>query len=151
MRGGAVAGGAVSELLGPRLRKRDQLLQRCSRQRRVDADRAHVEEIDLTPFLETAKLLYSGPWVAERYQAIRAFIETGPERLLPVIREIIVLPPRRRGIGRKLMQMVQARAPGPVVARCPVAYESNRFWPAVGFVLACQEKGANVWQWQRPA
>ncbi|WP_263378029.1 allophanate hydrolase [Granulicella paludicola] len=32
-------------------------------------------EIDLEPFLETARLLYQGPWVAERYAAIQPFLE----------------------------------------------------------------------------
>ena len=45
--------------------------------------------IDLTPFLEAARLLYEGPWVAERYSAIREFIESRPESLLPVTRQII--------------------------------------------------------------
>jgi len=46
-------------------------------------------EIDLSPFVETARLLYDGPWVAERYAAIRDFIEAKPEALLPVTRAII--------------------------------------------------------------
>lgn len=46
-------------------------------------------EIDLQPFLETARLLYGGPWVAERYAAIREFIDTRPQALFPVTREII--------------------------------------------------------------
>lgn len=45
--------------------------------------------IDFSPFLDTARLLYEGPWVAERYAAIRAFIETKPEALFPVTRQII--------------------------------------------------------------
>lgn len=45
-------------------------------------------EIDFAPFLETARLLYGGPWVAERYHAIRDFIERQPESLFPVTREI---------------------------------------------------------------
>jgi allophanate hydrolase len=44
--------------------------------------------IDLAPFLATAKLLYEGPWVAERYQAIREFFDAQPEALFPVTREI---------------------------------------------------------------
>ena len=32
----------------------------------------------LQPFVETARLLYEGPWVAERYAAIRSFIEKIP-------------------------------------------------------------------------
>ncbi|MDH3739858.1 MAG: allophanate hydrolase, partial [Alphaproteobacteria bacterium] len=50
---------------------------------------ASIVEIDFAPFLETARLLYEGPWVAERYQAIREFIDTQPEALHPVIRTII--------------------------------------------------------------
>jgi allophanate hydrolase len=46
-------------------------------------------EVDFAPFLETARLLYGGPWVAERYAAIREFFDRRPETLLPVTREII--------------------------------------------------------------
>lgn len=46
-------------------------------------------EIDFAPFAETARLLYEGPWVAERYAAIREMIEQRPDALLPVIRTII--------------------------------------------------------------
>jgi allophanate hydrolase len=46
-------------------------------------------EIDLQPFLDTARLLYEGPWVAERHAAIRDFFDATPEATLPVIREII--------------------------------------------------------------
>ena len=45
-------------------------------------------EIDLTPFRAVATLLYEGPWVAERYAAIRPFIERHPEALHPVTRAI---------------------------------------------------------------
>ncbi len=44
--------------------------------------------IDFADFLETARLLYGGPWVAERYQAIRAFIEHQPQSLHEVTRTI---------------------------------------------------------------
>lgn len=46
-------------------------------------------EVDFTPFLETARLLYEGAWVAERYQAIREFIEAQPQALFPVTHDII--------------------------------------------------------------
>ena len=49
---------------------------------------AVLVEIDFAPFAETARLLYEGPWVAERYQAIRAFIEARPDSVFPVTREI---------------------------------------------------------------
>ncbi|MGA0533884.1 allophanate hydrolase [Hansschlegelia sp. KR7-227] len=48
-----------------------------------------IVEIDLEPFFEVASLLYDGPFVAERYQAIRSFIEATPEALHPVTRAII--------------------------------------------------------------
>ncbi len=48
-----------------------------------------VEIVDLTPFLETARLLYEGPWVAERAAAIRPLVEERPEVLHPVIRQIV--------------------------------------------------------------
>ncbi|MGA3007971.1 MAG: allophanate hydrolase [Opitutaceae bacterium] len=50
---------------------------------------ARIVEIDFSPFLEAARLLYEGPWVAERYAAIRAFIEKNPGALHPVTRQII--------------------------------------------------------------
>ena len=46
-------------------------------------------EIDFAPFLETARLLYGGPWVAERYLAIREFFDRHAEAVFPVTREII--------------------------------------------------------------
>src|SRR5512143_104035 len=56
---------------------------------RIAALGAECVEIDLQPFLDTARLLYEGPWVAERYAAIRAFFDADPDALLPVIREIV--------------------------------------------------------------
>jgi len=44
---------------------------------------------DYAPFLETAKLLYSGPWVAERYAAVGEFVDTHPDSTHPVVRDII--------------------------------------------------------------
>ncbi|MGD9602230.1 MAG: allophanate hydrolase [Gammaproteobacteria bacterium] len=45
--------------------------------------------VDFAPFIEAARLLYEGPWVAERYVAIRALFDTRPEALHPVTRAII--------------------------------------------------------------
>src|SRR5258707_1915301 len=45
---------------------------------------------DLEPFYETARLLYEGPWVAERYLVIRNLLASSPEALHPVTREIII-------------------------------------------------------------
>ncbi len=46
-------------------------------------------EVDFAPFLEAAELLYAGPWVAERYLATEGLLQTRPEALLPVTRQII--------------------------------------------------------------
>ena len=56
---------------------------------RITALGGTLVEIDLRPFLETARLLYEGPWVAERYVAIRDFIDSNPEAIFPVTRQII--------------------------------------------------------------
>jgi allophanate hydrolase len=44
--------------------------------------------IDLQPFLQTARLLYDGPWVAERLAPFQDLVAR-PDALLPVIREIL--------------------------------------------------------------
>ena len=46
-------------------------------------------QMDFAPFFDAARLLYDGPWLAERYLAIRDFIESQPEALHPVTRAII--------------------------------------------------------------
>ena len=46
-------------------------------------------EIDYAPFDEAAKLLYEGPWVAERYIAAQPLIDDNPEAIFPVVRDII--------------------------------------------------------------
>ncbi len=57
---------------------------------------AHLERlggqsvtIDFAPFLETAQLLYQGPWVAERYVVAEPLLKSNPDALLPVTRQII--------------------------------------------------------------
>jgi allophanate hydrolase len=49
---------------------------------------AELIEFDLEPFYETARLLYEGPWVAERYLAIRDLLASSPDAIHPVTREI---------------------------------------------------------------
>jgi allophanate hydrolase len=50
---------------------------------------ARVVEFDFEPFAEVACMLYEGPWVAERYAAIKPLIEANPEAIYPVTRGII--------------------------------------------------------------
>jgi allophanate hydrolase len=51
---------------------------------------ATLVEFDLEPFYETARLLYEGPWVAERYLVIRDVLASSPDAIHPVTREITV-------------------------------------------------------------
>jgi allophanate hydrolase len=51
---------------------------------------ARIVEFDIAPFYETARLLYEGPWVAERYLATRALIESSPDSFHPVTKAIIL-------------------------------------------------------------
>lgn len=48
-----------------------------------------IQEIDFAPFLEAARLLYEGPWVAERFVATELMISEHPDELLPEIKTII--------------------------------------------------------------
>ena len=45
--------------------------------------------IDFAPFREAAALLYSGPWVAERYAAVGEFADAHPDAMHPVVGQII--------------------------------------------------------------
>jgi allophanate hydrolase len=49
---------------------------------------ATLVSFDLEPFYETARLLYEGPWIAERYLVIRDLLASSPDAIHPVTREI---------------------------------------------------------------
>ncbi|MFU2327336.1 allophanate hydrolase [Pseudomonas sp. NFX98] len=55
-------------------------------------------ELDLTPFLEAARLLYEGPWVAERYSVAGELMEQNPQAVLPVIRAVLAKAPVVNGV-----------------------------------------------------
>jgi len=50
----------------------------------------NLVETDMEPFYEAARLLYDGPWIAERYLTARALIASAPDSLHPVTRDIIL-------------------------------------------------------------
>jgi allophanate hydrolase len=56
---------------------------------RMEALGGRRVEIDYGIFRAAADLLYAGPWVAERYAAIRQFVETQAEQMNPVVLGII--------------------------------------------------------------
>ncbi len=49
----------------------------------------NLQEVSIRPFVEAARLLYQGPWVAERTLATQALLDSNPAALLPVIRSIV--------------------------------------------------------------
>ncbi len=51
---------------------------------------AKIVEVDIEPFYAAARLLYEGPWVAERYLTARALIASSPESIHPVTRQVIL-------------------------------------------------------------
>ncbi len=65
----------------------------------VQAARAvGAEPVDVSAFLAIARLLYDGPWVAERSAALREVIEARPDLLLPVTRAILESGLERRTV-----------------------------------------------------
>jgi allophanate hydrolase len=46
-------------------------------------------EIDYAPFLEAGKLLFDGPWIAERRSALEPFASSNPDALLGVINRVL--------------------------------------------------------------
>lgn len=65
---------------------------------RLKALGGEAVELDLSPFLEAARLLYEGPWVAERYSVAGELMEENPAAVLPVIRAVLAKAPAVSGV-----------------------------------------------------
>jgi allophanate hydrolase len=50
---------------------------------------AQVEAVPMGALFDVARLLYGGPWVAERYAVVRRLIESDPDAIDPVVRQVI--------------------------------------------------------------
>jgi allophanate hydrolase len=48
-----------------------------------------IEPVNMEPFYEAGKLLYGGPWIAERLSGLEGFMESHPASIFPVIRTIL--------------------------------------------------------------
>ncbi|SAK66847.1 amidase [Caballeronia temeraria] len=59
----------------------------------LEAIGGEAVDIDFAPFIEAARLLYEGPWVAERYSVTDVLLETQPGAVLPVIRDVLAKAP----------------------------------------------------------
>ncbi|MBD1553716.1 allophanate hydrolase [Pseudomonas typographi] len=66
---------------------------------RLQAMGGEAVDIDLTPFLEAARLLYDGPWVAERYSVVGELIERQPSAVLPVIHQVLANAPATSAVA----------------------------------------------------
>ena len=50
---------------------------------------ATLVELDITPLLEAARLLYGGPWVAERAAAIEGLLASNPDAIDATVRQVV--------------------------------------------------------------
>ncbi|MCK1547218.1 allophanate hydrolase [Bradyrhizobium sp. 179] len=96
---------------------------------------ADLVEFDLEPFYETARLLYQGPWVAERYLVIKDLLASAPDAIHPVTREITAAGARltaeetfsalyRLQSLRKIAERTFANIDALVLPTAPTAYTS---------------------------
>ncbi len=75
-----------------------------------------IVSINLDPFLQTARLLYGGAWVAERDHAVGEFIRNNPDQVDPTVRSIITEGPRKSAVDAfaglyELQRLKAATAP----------------------------------------
>ena len=56
---------------------------------RLHAIGAEPVPVDFEPLHETAKLLYGGPWVAERHAVVQDLLDADPAALDPTVRQVI--------------------------------------------------------------
>lgn len=56
---------------------------------RIRAMGGALVEVDIAPLLAAAKLLYDGPWVAERTAVVEDFLRRSPAAIHPVVRGIL--------------------------------------------------------------
>ena len=81
-----------------------------------------AHEVDIEPLLEAARLLYEGPWVAERYLATESLLTQQPDAMLPVTRQIIeggARPKRARGVSPPSTRCRHCAAPRQPLWRPP--------------------------------
>ncbi|MFC4602723.1 allophanate hydrolase [Rhodococcus kronopolitis] len=81
---------------------------------RLRAAGTEVVEIDMSPFLDAARLLYDGALVAERYAAVGEFVDGDPEAVDPTVRAIIApaatIPAHRLLADRARLEELRAEA-----------------------------------------
>jgi allophanate hydrolase len=89
----------------------------------LEAAGGEAIEIDFAPFVDAAKLLYEGPWVAERYSVVGELAEAQPDAVLPVIRDVLAKAP-----GATAVELFRAQYRlQSLKATCDVTLESLDF------------------------
>ncbi|WP_277053065.1 allophanate hydrolase [Zestomonas thermotolerans] len=66
--------------------------------KRLEALGGTAVTLDFAPFLEAARLLYEGPWVAERYSVVGELAQRQPDAVLPVIHAVLRKAPEVSGV-----------------------------------------------------
>ncbi len=92
---------------------------------RLESMGMKTKPVNLQPFLDAARLLYEGPWVAERYAGIEDLIKRNPEALHPVTLGII-------GGGDKANAVAAFRAQYRLAA---LRRESEAAWDEVDIIM----------------
>ncbi|WP_110339811.1 allophanate hydrolase [Nitrosomonas sp. Nm84] len=93
---------------------------------RMQALGGEAIEIDFEPFLEAARLLYEGPWVAERYAAIQSFFELHGDQIIAPVREIIATA-KQRSAADAFNGIYQLRS---------IKQQADQVWTQVDCLLA---------------
>lgn len=82
-------------------------------------------EVDIAPLLDAAKLLYSGPWVAERTAAVEGLMKSNPGAIHPVVRGIL-----QGGVGVSGVETFRG-----LYALQDFARQAEALWDAVEVLL----------------
>ena len=99
-----------------------------------------VREIDLTPFLDAARLLYGGAFVAERYAAVGDLVESAPDGLDPVVAGIVRaagdLPAHRYAAELVTLAELRARAETELAGADALLLPTTTHHPTIAEVTA---------------
>jgi allophanate hydrolase len=92
---------------------------------RIESIGGLAVEIDASPLLEAARLLYEGPWIAERYAALEPFLQDHANAVFPVTRQVI-------GGGAKPSAVDAFKAQYKLMA---LKRAAEKIWSAVDVIL----------------
>ncbi len=120
---------------------------------------ATLVEFDLEPFYETARLLYEGPWVAERYLVIKDLLASAPDTIHPVTREITAAGARLTAAEtfsalyrlqglRKIAERTFADIDALVLPTAPTAYTTAQ---VLANPIEAQQPARHLHQFRQPA